>query len=82
MQDIRASSQVDGNLDHPIAPYLYTVSCLHCMSVSLAADGMGLGAVWGEEKALEMLKEAGFSSVEINQLDHDFVNNYYIVRKN
>ncbi|MBW4541882.1 MAG: methyltransferase domain-containing protein [Myxacorys chilensis ATA2-1-KO14] len=82
MQDIRASSHVDGNLDHPIAPFLYTISCLHCMSVSLAADGMGLGAVWGEEKALEMLKEAGFSRVEINRLDHDFVNNYYIVMKN
>lgn len=82
MQDIRASSNVQGNLDHPIAPYLYTISCLHCMTVSLAADGMGLGAVWGEEKALEMLKDAGFSSVAIQQLDHDFLNNFYIVKKN
>lgn len=82
MQDIRASSNVHGNLDHPIAPYLYTISCLHCMTVSLAADGMGLGAVWGEEKALEMLKDAGFSSVAIQQLDHDFLNNFYIVKKN
>lgn len=82
MQDIRASSNVRGNLEHPIAPYLYTISCLHCMTVSLAADGMGLGAVWGEEKALEMLKDAGFSSVAIQQLDHDFLNNFYIVKKN
>lgn len=82
MQDIRASSNVQGNLDHPIAPYLYTISCLHCMTVSLAADGMGLGAVWGEEKALEMLKDAGFSSVAIQQLNHDFLNNFYIVKKN
>lgn len=82
MQDIRASSNVHGNLDHPVAPYLYTVSCLHCMTVSLAANGMGLGAVWGEEKALEMLAEAGFTSVEIKRLEHDFVNNYYIVKKN
>jgi 2-polyprenyl-3-methyl-5-hydroxy-6-metoxy-1,4-benzoquinol methylase len=82
MQDIRASSNVHGNLEHPIAPFLYTISCLHCMTVSLAADGMGLGAVWGEEKALEMLKDAGFSSVTIQQLDHDFLNNFYIVKKN
>jgi 2-polyprenyl-3-methyl-5-hydroxy-6-metoxy-1,4-benzoquinol methylase len=82
MQDIRASSNVHGNLEHPIAPYLYTISCLHCMTVSLATDGMGLGAVWGEEKALEMLKDAGFSSVTIQQLDHDFLNNFYIVKKN
>ena len=81
MQDIRASSNVDGNLEHPVAPLLYTISCMHCMTVSLAANGMGLGAMWGEEKALEMLKEAGFSSVEIKRLEHDFQNNYYIVRK-
>lgn len=81
MQDIRASSQVDGNYDHPVAPYLYTISCLHCMTVSLADGGMGLGTVWGEEKALEMLKDAGFTQVEIKQLEHDFVNNYYLVKK-
>lgn len=81
MQDIQASSHVHGNFDHPVAPFLYTISCLHCMTVSLASGGMGLGAVWGEEKALEMLKEAGFTQVEIKHLEHDFLNNYYIVKK-
>ena len=81
MQDIRASSYIGGNLEHPAAPLLYTISCMHCMSVSLAANGMGLGAMWGEEKALEMLEKAGFKSVEVKQLEHDFQNNYYIVKK-
>ena len=81
MQDIRASSNVDGNLEHPTAPLLYTISCMHCMTVSLANNGLGLGAMWGEEKALEMLKEAGFNRVEIKTLEHDFQNNYYIVKK-
>ncbi|MEC4815505.1 MAG: class I SAM-dependent methyltransferase [Scytonema sp. PMC 1069.18] len=81
MQDIRASSQVHGNLDHPVAPFMYTISCMHCMTVSLASNGIGLGAMWGEEKALEMLEDAGFTSVEIKHLDHDFQNNYYIVKK-
>ncbi|UBF27245.1 class I SAM-dependent methyltransferase [Kovacikia minuta CCNUW1] len=81
MQDIRASTNVQGNLDHPAGPLLYTISCLHCMTVSLALGGMGLGAMWGEEKTLEMLEAAGFASVEIKQLDHDFQNNYYIVKK-
>lgn len=81
MQDIRASSYVDNNLDHPAAPLLYTVSCLHCMTVSLASGGMGLGAMWGEEMTLEMLEEAGFMNIDIKQLAHDFQNNYYIVRK-
>ncbi len=81
MQDIRAATDVSGNLEHPIAPFLYTISCLHCMTVSLAYGGMGLGAMWGQEKALEMLSEAGFTQVEIKQLAHDFQNDYYIVRK-
>ena len=44
--DARASSTLDDNLDHPFAPFLYSVSCLHCMTVSLAEGGMGLGAAW------------------------------------
>ncbi|MCK5571630.1 MAG: class I SAM-dependent methyltransferase, partial [Bacteroidetes bacterium] len=81
MQDIAGSSHVHKNRDHPVGPLLYTVSCMHCMSVSLAQNGAGLGAMWGEEKALEMLKEAGFSRVEVKKLSHDFQNNYYIVNK-
>ena len=81
MQDIRASSNLVKNLDHPTAPFLYTISCMHCMTVSLAQDGMGLGTMWGEEQALAMLKEAGFTRVEIKQLEHDFQNNYYITYK-
>jgi len=81
MQDIAGSSHVQNNLDHPIAPFLYTISCMHCMTVSLAEDGEGLGTMWGEEKALEMLAEAGFTSIKVKQLPHDFQNNYYICRK-
>ena len=81
MQDIRAKTEVGDNLDHPLAPLLYTVSCMHCMTVSLAEEGMGLGTMWGEEKTLEMLREAGFKSIEIEQLDHDIMNNFYIIQK-
>jgi 2-polyprenyl-3-methyl-5-hydroxy-6-metoxy-1,4-benzoquinol methylase len=81
MQDIRATSEVSGNLDHPLAPFLYTISCMHCMTVSLAEGGMGLGTMWGREKALEMLNAAGFSSVEIKELPHDIMNDYYLLRK-
>lgn len=78
MQDIGASSNLEDNMDHPLAPFLYTTSCLHCMTVSLSQGGMGLGAMWGKEKATEMLREAGFSSVTVKQLAHDPINYYYI----
>ena len=81
MLDIRASSILENNLEHPIAPFLYTISTMHCMTVSLAQGGAGLGTMWGEELAVDMLGKAGFSEVEVKQLEHDFQNNYYVVRK-
>jgi len=80
-QDIRASSHVEKNLDHPVAPFLYTISTMHCMTVSLAHSGCGLGTCWGEELALRMFEEAGFTSVAVHTLDHDIMNNYYVCRK-
>ena len=81
MQDIKGSSYVHKNLDHPLGPLLYTVSCMHCMTVSLAQNGEGLGAMWGEEKTREYLDKAGFRSVEKHELAHDIQNNWYVVRK-
>jgi 2-polyprenyl-3-methyl-5-hydroxy-6-metoxy-1,4-benzoquinol methylase len=81
MQDIHGSSQVHKNLDHPIGTFLYTVSCLHCMTVSLAQGGEGLGAMWGEEKTREYLLEAGFRSITTYRLAHDIQNNWYVVTK-
>jgi SAM-dependent methyltransferase len=78
MQDIAAASCVHGNMDHPVGPFIYTISCMHCMSVSLAGGGPGLGAAWGKELALEMLADAGFDQVLVEQLPHDILNYYYI----
>jgi 2-polyprenyl-3-methyl-5-hydroxy-6-metoxy-1,4-benzoquinol methylase len=76
--DIRASSTLADNLANPLAPFFYTFSCMHCMTVSLAEGGMGLGAVWGEQLALKMIGDAGFASVEIANIEGDDMNNYYI----
>lgn len=81
MQDIKGSSDMHKNLDHPLGPALYTISCMHCMTVSLAQNGEGLGAMWGEEKTREYLERAGFRSVEKHELAHDIQNNWYVVRK-
>jgi len=79
--DTSASSQLAENLRHPLGPFLYTVSCMHCMTVSLAEQGMGLGAMWGEQTARRMLGEAGFGSVEARRIDGDIVNAYFIATK-
>lgn len=81
VQDIAGSSFLEKNLDRPASPWLYTISLTHCMTVSLAYEGAGLGAMWGEEKAVEMMQNAGFEKVSIHRLDHDFMNTYYVATK-
>ena len=81
MQEIAGTSHVDQDCDHPIGTFLYTVSCMHCMTVSLSCGGAGLGAMWGREVATRMLGEAGFGEVEVKQLPHDIINLYFTARK-
>jgi ubiquinone/menaquinone biosynthesis C-methylase UbiE len=81
MVDIKASSRVHENLDHPMGPFLYGTSALHCMTVSLALGGEGLGTMWGEQKALDLLRRAGFTDVVVQQIEGDIFNNYYIARR-
>ena len=81
MQDIAGSSFVEKNLSHPLGPFCYTISCMHCMTVSLAQGGDGLGAMWGEEKARAMLRDAGFKHVRVTCLPHDILNIYYVVTR-
>ena len=80
MVDIATSSHLERNLDNPFAPFLFTVSTMHCMTVSLAAGGEGLGACWGEEQARELLAEAGFTDVGVSRIEGDPLNAYYVCR--
>lgn len=79
--DIAASSELAENIDHPLAPMLYAISTMHCMTVSLALNGEGLGTVWGEQVARELLAEAGFTNVSVKRVEGDILNNYYIATK-
>ncbi|MGH3970237.1 MAG: class I SAM-dependent methyltransferase [Mycobacterium sp.] len=81
MADIKASSQLEDNIGVPFAPFLYTISTMHCMTVSLALDGAGLGTVWGQQLATAMLAEAGFADVRTAEIEDDPLNIYYIARK-
>ena len=81
MQDIAGSARLENNLDFPMAAYLYAISCLHRMPVSLGQGGAGLGTMWGWETAEAMLKEAGFPVPERHILPHDPMNVWFISRK-
>jgi 2-polyprenyl-3-methyl-5-hydroxy-6-metoxy-1,4-benzoquinol methylase len=81
MQDIAASSNVEKNIDNLLAPALYTISTMHCMSVSLAFNGEGLGTMWGKELAVKKLDEAGFKDIKVKNIEGDIMNYYYLSRK-
>ncbi len=81
MQEIRAHSAHEHNVGAPLAAFVYTISCMHCMSVSLSQGGAGLGAAWGRELCAEMLREAGLGNFVRHELEHDPMNDYYVVRR-
>ena len=75
-----ASSDLEDNIGHPLAPFLYSISTLHCLTISLAHDGVGLGTIWGEQRARRMLHDAGFRDVTIHDLPGEPVNALYEAR--
>ncbi|MEE8370172.1 MAG: transcriptional regulator, partial [Dehalococcoidia bacterium] len=80
MVDIAASSNLHENLDHPMGPFLYANSTMRCMTISLGLGGEGLGTMWGEQKARQMMAEAGFSRVVVESAPGN-LNNCYIASK-
>ncbi len=79
--DINAHSDLADNLDDPKAAMVYGLSTMHCMQVSLAHDGAGLGTAWGRELAESMLRDAGWASVDVHDLPADPFNVVYDCRK-
>ncbi|HCL64262.1 MAG TPA: transcriptional regulator [Rhizobium sp.] len=80
MQEVGGSSYLERNAQVPLAPFLYMMSTMHCTPVSLGQGGAGLGTMWGVEMAQDMLRNAGFSTIDIARLPHDIVNAYFVAR--
>lgn len=81
MVDIAARTNMSDNVSHPLGPFLYTVSLMHCMPVGLVDGGAGLGMMWGQEMAVELLRKAGFQHVEVFEMPHDPFNLHFFCRK-
>ena len=81
MVDIAARTNLSDNMSHPMGPFLYTVSLMHCMPVGLVGGGAGLGMMWGREMAVDLLRDGGFQHVEVFEMPHDPFNLHFFCRK-
>jgi hypothetical protein len=68
---MRGKCHLEENIQLPLAPFFYTISTMHCMTVSLAGGGAGLGTMWGQQLATSMLADAGFTDVEVREVEND-----------
>lgn len=74
----RSADQLEDNIN-PISTMFYGISLFHCMTQSLAQDGVGLGACMGPAKTQALLGEAGFSRIELLDIRSP-VNLFYAAR--
>jgi SAM-dependent methyltransferase len=81
MKEPHAADDLEDNIGNPMAPVLYSVSTLHCMTVSLAHGGAGIGTAFGEQLARRMLADAGFLDVEVHPAPGDPGDAVYVSRK-
>jgi SAM-dependent methyltransferase len=80
MKEPHGADTIEGNRENPMAPILYSVSTLHCMTVSLAHDGAGIGTMFGEGLARQLLADAGFTSVDLLPAPGDPGDAIYVCR--
>jgi 2-polyprenyl-3-methyl-5-hydroxy-6-metoxy-1,4-benzoquinol methylase len=81
MDEPRISSNLEDNIGNPIAAMTYAISLLHCMTVSLAEGGAGLGTGWGEQVALALLSDAGFGPVNVHDAPGDPGNAIFVTHR-
>jgi hypothetical protein len=66
---------------NPIGRLFHAISPLHCLTVSLAHGGAGLGTVIGEAGARKLAQQAGFATFEKLPTNHPF-NQFFACRPN
>jgi hypothetical protein len=81
MVDVAASSNLHENMDDPLALSKYARSTMHCMTLSHSQGGAGLGNMWGEQLARQILDAAGQTIQDVLRIDGDLLNSYYVTTR-
>ncbi len=80
MREPHAGDSLEANLENPMAAVQYSVSTMHCLTVSLAHGGAGIGTVFGEQLARRMLAEAGFDDPAVHPAPGQPFDAVYVTR--
>ncbi|XGW05818.1 hypothetical protein V3C99_016294 [Haemonchus contortus] len=84
MLEIKGSSNVytDRKEIGLFSAQLYGASVFHCLPVgSNSPDALGLGTMWGKERAVKLLKEAGFNNISVVPTPQFAINVLYVCKK-
>jgi len=77
--EAQAADQLEENFS-PVGRTMYAASTMHCMTVSLAQGGEGLGSVISEKLARELVQEAGFSGLDRLPVKNPY-HQIFVIRK-
>lgn len=84
LQDVAASSNTKDNLNHPAGPLLYTISLMYSVPAVLHktnSEEDAVGVMWGNDKALNVIRGAGFKCDRPCYLPEDHCNAFFFCRK-
>ncbi len=81
MKEPHAADALEDNLLNPMAPILYGCSTLHCLPISLAHGGAGIGTMFAEGLARQLLADAGFTGIDVHPVAGDPADAVYVCTK-
>lgn len=84
IQDIAACSDPRANRAHPAGPLMYAISVMFTVPSSIARtndETQALSAMWGNDVALKMIRDAGFECDGPRRLPDDHCNVFFFCRR-
>jgi 2-polyprenyl-3-methyl-5-hydroxy-6-metoxy-1,4-benzoquinol methylase len=81
MREVAASTHLPRNMENAFAPMLYALSVMHAVPMTLSQEGEALGRMWGEERARQMLTEAGFAKLRVEGIASDPLRYYCVASR-
>jgi SAM-dependent methyltransferase len=81
LREPHAADRLEDNVGNPMAAVQYSVSVMHCLTVSLAHAGAGIGLAFGEGHARRLLTEAGFADPQLHPAPGQPFDVVYVTRR-